>query len=201
MAAFGQEQTAFCRESILPSSPREEVMKLSEINEYAQTVAGVFAIAGIVFVGIQIQQSNRFADAGFIADFYDTQLSLLSMEIDSDIYATVAKSVEAPAKLSLAELLELNAHYINQLLIMDKVFDAGSALGILSEELREYQLKEATRIAKANFPGEFGRAWIENTDHFAPDSPIRAAVLKGLNDPSIEALEVRMAKLVDAVQH
>jgi hypothetical protein len=175
-------------------------MKLSEINEYAQTVAGVFAIAGIVFVGIQIQQSNRFADAGFIADFYDTQLSLRSMAIDSDIYATIAKSVEAPEKLTLEELLELNAHYVNQLQIMDKVFDAGSALGILSEELREYQLKEFTRAAKASFVGEFGRAWLEKSDYFGPDSPIRAAVLKGLNDPSIEALEVRTAKLVDAAQ-
>lgn len=176
-------------------------MKLSEINEYAQTVATIFAIAGIVFVGIQVQQSNRFADADFIAEFYDTQLTMINAAIDSDIYATVAKSIEAPTQLSLEELFELNAYFLAKLTQMSKILDAGAALGILTEKERDYQLNNFKLAAKDIFPGEFARTWVTNESRFlTPDSPIRAALLEGLNDPTIETLDARLAGTVNAAQ-
>jgi hypothetical protein len=177
-------------------------MKLSEINEYAQTVAVVLAIAGIVFVGLQVQQSNRFADADFISDFYDTQMALKSADIDSGIYATVAKSIEAPSQLTVGELLELNAYFINRLKLMEKILDAGSALGILTETARDYQLDQFRLNAKYNFPGEFGRTWVKSmpSSYWSPDSPLRAALLKGLNDPSIETLDAHLIGIRDASQ-
>ena len=172
-------------------------MKLSEINEYAQTIAGIVAIAGIVFVGVQIQQSNQFAEADFIAGFYDTQQSAVFNALDANMYATVAKSIEAPTNLTVEELLELDAYYNEKIAIIDKAFNVASVLGLLTDQRLETQLKEVTRTAKGEFPGAFGRAWVENAD-LPPAWPIRTALLKGLDDASTEAPTDRLTRLVDA---
>ena len=175
-------------------------MKLSEINEYVQTVAALFAIAGIVFVGIQVRQSNRFAESDFIAAFYDAQIELQSVAIDAGVYAAVAKSMKAPTELTLAELLELDTHYDNQLLLMEKILESGSVLGVVNDEAKDIQLGNFRDAAKWLFPGEFGRTWVENSPFFEPDSPLKAALLEGLNNPSIEAREVRLMRILDTAR-
>ena len=172
-------------------------MKLSEMNEYAQTIAAVLAIAGIVFVGIQVQQSNRFAKANFIADFYDTQIEIEAAAIDSDVYSTVAKSIESPGDLSMEEVLQLDAFYSNTLLMIDKNFVVGETLGVFNDALQEYQLVKIREVAKSLFPGDFGRIWFEGSSFFSPDSLIRAALLEGLQDPSVEAIDVRLMRIVE----
>jgi hypothetical protein len=156
-------------------------MKLSEINDYIQTLATIGAIFGLVFVGLELQLSNRIAARQTSADANALWQSHFNSIRESGLRKTLAKAMLHPDELTLDELLELDAYYGDWVgLHMANIEGIELLIGADNPDI-EKRLAVVEGSAPYVFDSRFGRAWVDENDDWIP-AAILEAIEKGLEN-------------------
>ncbi len=154
-------------------------MKLSELNEYIQTIAALGAIIALVAVGLEIQQSNRIATQQAISSNWTNWIQTSVGLIEAGVSATRAKSMSNPKDLTLEEKIDLDEYlkawvYLSEhdynVLSLDDRSDL--IVGVM-EEIEE----EARNI----FGSRFSRAWLQLNRNWMSEE-VFDAIQRGLKD-------------------
>lgn len=146
-------------------------MKLSDLNEYIQTVAAFGAILALVAVGYEIRQSNRIAEQQNVSSIYTNLLNFHSSEIEAGISNAVAKATYEPENLTPAEKIDLDSwltawiamaehDYITQTIGDSPQWVVDGVLGDLAEDSKYY------------FGNKYSRAWFEENTYWMSDAII-----------------------------
>ena len=156
-------------------------MKLAQMNDYLQTLATLGALVGLIVVGYEIRQSNVLANQQMASASWTNWTASVWSHIDSDISATIAKSITQPEELTLREKIDLDqyftafvyayAHDTNTFWYTDREF-----LNSLLEELTG----EAPRV----LGGAYGRAWLEENRGWMDDD-LYQAIRQGLDGATV----------------
>jgi hypothetical protein len=154
-------------------------MKLSEFNEYIQTVAALGAIIALVAVGFEIRQSNRMATQQALSDNWSIWIEGTVGLIEAGVSATLAKSMSSPDDLTLEEKIELNQYldvWISsyQHNYYQMYFDDRS-------ERAEWILGELEEVARDVFGNRFSRAWLQK-NRYMMEPEMFDAIQRGLKD-------------------
>ncbi|MEH6587915.1 MAG: hypothetical protein V7720_15250 [Halioglobus sp.] len=154
-------------------------MRLSDFNEYIQTMAALGAIIALIAVGYEIRQSNRIASQQAVSATWTNWIDTTVAEIESGISTTLAKSMTNPDDLALEEKIDLNSflqafvykyHHDYEVLYMDD-----------NPVLVARILEEVVMDAPIIFGSRFSRAWLqENRSWMVPE--IIEAIDRSLKD-------------------
>jgi hypothetical protein len=154
-------------------------MKLSELNEYIQTIAALGAIIALVAVGLEIRQSNRIATQQALSDNWSIWIEGTIGLIEAGVSTTLAKSMSNPDDLTLEEKIELNQYlevwvnsYHHNYYVM--YFDDRSERAV-------WILEEIEAAAGSVFGSRFTRAWLQKNRYYL-DAEIFDAIQRGLKD-------------------
>lgn len=123
-----------------------------------ETLAALGVIASMVFVGIEIRQNTLLVEAQLESDEHSAWVTVDGSKQSEQFAATLAKSIERPEDLTLAEMVELDGYlytYLDLLWRRSVLSDLG-----LGHDLNT----EAWDTAQDYFGNEFARAWWEETD-------------------------------------
>jgi hypothetical protein len=158
---------------------RNNAMKLSDLNEYLQTIAAIGAIIALAAVGYEIRQSNRIATQQQLSNNWSTWVEHAGNSLDSGIAETLAKSMAVPGELSLEEKIDLDFYlssyfYLNHQNYISLLYDSNS-------NLAELVLQDMAGDAPLILGSAFARAWfLKNVYWMAPE--IVSRVEKALED-------------------
>ena len=170
----------------------------SKISDWIQIVASVGVLIGLVFVALQIRESNRIATSDGATSISDQFTLLWISEYETDIHDVFVTSIESPADLSTAEIRKLSSWY-------------WANYSIYQRWLNNYELGTARYTGLEDLAGSvgylfghrFGRAWfVENRQYM--DSRIAEVIANELENspewtvpPDIEALRLRLLEAND----
>jgi hypothetical protein len=87
----------------------EEVMKLSDLNQYIQTAAAFGALVALLAVGYEIRQSNRIALQEATSANWTNWINFMGYKMETGISETIAKSMQSPEDLTLKEKIDLDS--------------------------------------------------------------------------------------------
>ncbi|MEH6586172.1 MAG: hypothetical protein V7720_06420 [Halioglobus sp.] len=154
-------------------------MKLSELNDYIQTIAALGAIIALVAVGFQIQQSNRIATQEAVSNNWSNWIQTSVGLIESGISATRAKSMSNPDDLTLEEKIDLDEYLTVRISLYEHDYNVLS----LDDRSRRavWILEELEEQATVIFGSRFDRAWLEKNS-FWMDTEVFDAIQRGLED-------------------
>jgi hypothetical protein len=157
-------------------------MKLSEMNEYAQTGAAVVAIIGIFLLGYEVRLSGRTALSANVNDNWSVWVDTGPALIESGIAAVRAKSMNDPASLTLEDKINLEWYLENWVNLYHHNFIGLSQLGLgESGAASAGLLIEIATEAPTVFGSRWSRAWLqENKGWMIPE--IAEAIDVGLRD-------------------
>lgn len=157
-------------------------MKLSNLNDYLQTLATMGAIVGLLLVGYEVRQSNSIARSQNASASWTNWLDTANSRIDSGIAKTLAKSMTRPEDLSLEEKIDLGFYFESWIYQYEHDL---SSIYVLSEggayfqaQLESVQQEVMTEASKT-FGSRFSRAWLElNSNWITPGfmELLRAAI-------------------------
>jgi len=155
-------------------------MKLSQANEYLQTIATIGAIVGLLIVGYEIRQSNEFATQQTKSQYWTNWMELASNTLSSDIHTVLAKTLQEPESLTLFEQMKVDDYYWSHL--------SAWSHGVLtydytSSEMEKKILSALELAAPATFLGSYGRTWFE-VNKGQLEQPIAEAIERGLRASS-----------------
>jgi hypothetical protein len=159
-------------------------MKPNQINEYVQTVAAVFAIAGILLLGYELRQSNRIAISEDASVSWGHWINTSTAWIESDIASVRAKSMQNPDALSLEEKIDLDWYLQSWVSLYLHNFATTYDLGIDSEAELRTMLEEVSQEAPQVLGGRWARGWLEENE-FWIYPPVLEAIQRGLKDAPI----------------
>jgi hypothetical protein len=154
-------------------------MKLSQINDYIQTLATIGAIAGLVLVAYEIRQSSRIAVAESVSTSLIAQSEGIMASIDSGVTGTLMKSITNPEDLTMKEKMDLNFYLGGMMLRIGNEYTQILTLGVDVEESLNYYYQTLESYASSYFPGRWARAWFHETKNNM-DSQLAAAITRGL---------------------
>ena len=142
-------------------------MKISDLNEYIQTLAAVGAIVALLAVGYEIRQSNRIALQETTSSNWSNWISMAGQHMESGISRILAKSMTNPNDLTLAEKIDLDS-YLQQYVY--GYHHDYSTLRWGDSDLAAAILNELAIDAPTIFGSRFSRAWFqENKAWMDPD--------------------------------
>jgi hypothetical protein len=155
-------------------------MKLSDLNEYVQTVAALGAIVALLTVGFEIRESNRIATQSAISTNWSNWIEYSANELETGISNTLAKSMTTPEELTLNEKIDMDAYlskfiyayhhdYLVSLYETGEVHETGEELSIII-------LQELAGDVPKMFGSRFSRAWFEENKSWM--EPSIAAVIE-----------------------
>ena len=84
-------------------------MKLSDLNEYIQTLAALGAIVALVGVGYEIRHSNRIAIQEATSANWTNWVDFMGYKLESGVSKTIAKSMTNPEALTLGDKIDLDS--------------------------------------------------------------------------------------------
>lgn len=124
-------------------------------------IVGVIALlGGLALVYVQIEQSTEITRIQLNTSIGQNWRTVDATRQSEEFAKVLAKSIEQPQELTLAEFLELDAYYlgvIDQLEAMASAFETG---------YREYNLEGTiANNAKTYFGNAFAKAWVNR--HFS----------------------------------
>ena len=131
-------------------------MKFSPKN-IIETISIAAIIGGLILVAYQIEQSTQIARAQIRSDYTSRWISIETNRQNESLSKTLAKSLNNPDALTLAELIQLDAYYMG---VIDQMYSA--ALQLLSGLRRGNQkdLNETfIQAAETYFGNKFAQAW------------------------------------------
>ncbi|WP_040481895.1 hypothetical protein [Luminiphilus syltensis] len=130
-------------------------MKLSDLNEYIQTGAAAVAIVGIFVLGYELRQSNALATQQAQSQSWTNWLNWHQSLNESGVMAVVAKSIEDPASLTLAEKEELFNYYVGWISLYQADF---VVFQYTSQSVVDEMLGEAEEVLSQIFSTPYARA-------------------------------------------
>lgn len=134
-------------------------MKVSQLNDYIQTLATIGAIAGLLLVAYEIRQSTRIALAESYRDGTISVVDLLSSGLESGISGSIIRAEIEPEALTPAEKMNLDLWFRANVTHFHNEYEQIAALGVdVEEELRSYD-KVVEMIAPRMFSSAWSRAW------------------------------------------
>ena len=87
-------------------------MKLENLNKWLTLIANFGVIAGIVFLGLEVQQNMVLIRAEMMSNDTDAWIAIDSSKQDEQFALVLAKSMEQPHDLTLAEMIQLDGNLI-----------------------------------------------------------------------------------------
>ena len=169
--------------SFLQVSKQEvDTVKLSDINEYLQTLATLGALVGLLVVGYEVRQSNAIAVADSTSAAWTNWTSTSLSLMESGFSETRAKSMTNPEGLTLPEKIDLD--FFLQSWVYSYMLDLEAMYVLGEDEFIPYLYQEAAQEAPRIFGSKFSRGWLqENKYWIAPD--LVKAIEESLNDAPI----------------
>jgi hypothetical protein len=131
-------------------------MQDSKISEWLQIIASLGVLAGLLLVAYEIRESNRVAISEGSRAVSEIFSELSRSEYETDIYDLLAKSIENPGELSLADTMKLNS-YFSTIIQTFGLWEGAYELGTARQDALE-NLKQNTNFY---FGSKFGRAWFD----------------------------------------
>ena len=162
-------------------------MKLADVNEYIQTMAGLGALVALMAVGWEIREGNRIATQQAASVSWIQWIEVASSDLESGIARVAAKAALSPEELTLQEKMEIDTFYQRRIYLYShdyfvQVWEANTdgAQEILNE------VEAGVPIAWAS---SYSRAWIQlNKDWIPPE--LFEAIERGLEgEPGESDLE------------
>ena len=170
-------------------------MKLSDVNEYIQTVAGLGALVALMAVGWEIREGNRIATQQAASVSWIQWIEVQSSDLESGIARVTAKAALSPEELTLQDKMELDAFLQRRIYLYShdyfvQIWEADS-------DTAEEVLREITVDAPLNFSSRFARAWL-NVNRDWIDPKIFRAIENGFEGTSITS-DVDYFQSIDAI--
>ena len=143
-------------------------MKLSEINEYLQTLATLGALVGLLVVAYEVRQSNTIAVADSTSAVWTNWTASSMSLMDSGFSKTRAKSMTIPEDLTLPEKIDLDFYL--QGWVSSYMLDLEAMYVLDEDDFIPYLYEEAAQEAPRIFGSRFSRGWLQENKHWiAPD--------------------------------
>ncbi len=134
-------------------------MKISQLNDYIQTLATVGAIAGLLLVAYEIRQSTRIALAESIRDGQTVAINVSLSGLESGISGAIIKAETHPEALTPEEMTDLSLWLKANIQAFQMEYTQINVLGVdVEEELSGYD-KYMERSALKLFGSAWSRAW------------------------------------------
>ncbi len=145
-------------------------MKLSDLNEYVQTLAGLGAIVALLAIGYEIRESNRIATQNAVSTNWSNWIEYSASHMESNISETVARLMTDPDELTLEDKIDIDAYlskfiyayhhdYLVSLYETGEVYETG-------EKLSDIILQELVEDVPKIFGSRFSRAWFEENKNW-----------------------------------
>jgi hypothetical protein len=139
----------------------DNIMKVSQFNDFVQMLATIGAIAGLVLVAYEIRQSTLTAVAESHRESHVLANDLILSTIDSGIAGPLMKAETQPDALTLKEKMAISLWLEANYRIIASEYDQIEILGVdVQNEYRkydEYLEKTVPRI----FSSAWSRAWFD----------------------------------------
>lgn len=132
-------------------------MKLSDINEYIQTLAALGAIAALLAVGYEIRQNNNLAKMQALAERRSMAQQAEMEYYDPEITKVWVKSIMEPESMTLPEIRAMDAYLYVFLLQAGHIWSLEEAGLMSKEESREWILDGVDFY----FGNTFAQTWWE----------------------------------------
>lgn len=163
-------------------------MKLSQLNNYIQTLATIGAIFGLLLVSYEIQQSGRVARAESSSANWIAQSEAALMAIESGVGSALLNSMMSPNELTIEEKLDLDFYFSSLMLRINNEFAQILILEGEAEGSTKYYEDLLERIAPDLLPGPWARAWAQESEPFFFFPQVAAAINRGLKKTAPNAL-------------
>jgi hypothetical protein len=128
----------------------------SKWTGWIELAAALSVLIGLIFVAMEIRQSNDHARAESIRDLYQMWSNIYQFEYENDILLLVRKSIEKPDELSEGDYLRLGKY-------LDLVMNAQLAQATMQVEgglvVGEVE-SEAPEFARSYFSSKASRSWL-----------------------------------------
>jgi len=135
-----------------------DITHASKVFNWLQAIGGFGVLAGLLLVAYQIKQNTDLVHAQLNSDAWNEWIAIDASKQGGDFATTLAKSIESPESLTMAEVLELDGYlftYVDQLSRDRELYELGvfdAPLHILvAESAHDY------------FGNKFARVWWEET--------------------------------------
>ncbi|WOJ93804.1 hypothetical protein R0135_01225 [Congregibacter variabilis] len=134
-------------------------MKLSQLNDYVQTLATIGAIAGLLLVAYEIRQSTRIALAESYRDGNLNSVNMLLIGLESGISGPLIKAETQPEALTPEEKMAVSVWLKSHLRAFANEYSQIDALGVNLEEERRLYDQHVERAVPVIFSSAWSRAW------------------------------------------
>ena len=125
-------------------------MNAEKVNSWLSLGANIGVVIGLLLVAFQINQDARLTRAQLFSDHTDSRRDWNQTMMGSDPMEVVAKSIEKPEQLTLAELQMMDMYLIaavNELRRLEVLRQAGLDVGVNVEGLENFYF--GSNLAKA----------------------------------------------------
>ncbi|WOJ92068.1 hypothetical protein R0135_09745 [Congregibacter variabilis] len=134
-------------------------MKLSQFNDYVQTLATIGAIAGLILVAYEIRQSTRIAVAESYRDGYVAINDLILSGLESGIAGPLIKAETQPDALTPEEKMAISLWLEANYRTIANEYSQIEVLAVdAQEEYRAFD-QYVERVAPRIFASAWSRAW------------------------------------------
>ena len=153
MTATDPERTFVILLSYLVFSARSDIVNTKRLNRWLSLGANIGVVIGLLLVAYQIRQEANLAKLQLFSDHTDARREWAQAMMGDDPMAVVAKSIERPEELTLAELQIMDHYYIsalNELRRLELLDEAGLDTGVYIEGFHNFY-----------FGSNFAKSWVE----------------------------------------
>ncbi len=147
-------------------------MKISELNEYLQTLAAFGAIIALITVGYEIRQSNRIATQQALSANWSNWLDHANSSIESKVSDVIVKSMTAEDEMSLEDKVDLD-FYLSSWFYLHH-HDYISLQYDNEVELTKYILQDIAGDAPTVLSSRFSRAWFSKNKYWMDPEIVNA---------------------------
>ena len=105
-------------------------MKKIDLGQTIRILANIGVIAGIVFLGLELQQNNELLRSQIRANFQGARVQANQLITDSPWLAGIFAKVKAGESLSAEEAIRLQAYHQNVFTIWQLAYEDYTALGL-----------------------------------------------------------------------
>jgi hypothetical protein len=157
-------------------------MKLADLNEYIQTLAGLGALVALMAVGWEIREGNRIASQQAASVSWIQWIETASADLESGISEVTAKAELKPDELTLQDKMDMDLWLQRRIYLYSH--DYVVQLWEADPDVAQNTLNELEADAAIIFGSRFARAWIRlNAEWINPE--LLAAIERGVEGAPI----------------